>query len=1485
VAVVGFTNLDGGDANKAYYEAEVAEAAQEEARTRLAAYYAMPMAARWVSLSGRLAPDGAEIAPGEISRAFDGYAPRTFTAQDRNGQPIETGAVADRLDAPNRRAGTDMTVSQPKSYSALVAMAELAGEAALARDLREARHQVVREVVKHALDIGLVQTRRGHGGREVETPADVMVAVIPHSKSRAGDPQEHDHVLFFNGSLRADGTVGTLDLSRLVSHKFYLQALVASGMADRMQRLGFAVQEAGRGRWELAGAPDALLKAWSQRRAEVVAGLHGTAADLARTQAAAEQAAHDGTTPEREDAAPAPARGATQARREAMQASALKSRRAKDEMPDAAALTARHREDLDRLGLTPDGVIDHMRAVAPHTPVPDGQPAEVALAALFARTSVATMRQVRTAIAEAAAVRGMRVAEVEAEVRQAIDGGAAKAIGVAPGGEAVFSTDQAIRTERAMLVAARDGQGQGLLTPAAAERAMAQIEAREQAGGRADFAFAPEQRQAVLHAARGDQFVVLEGVAGAGKTTSMQAVVSAAQAMGMRTIGVAPTNAAAETLRAETKADEHLSLQKLATEIATKRRVLTRRDYVLVDEAGMAELADVAALVQAARAGGAQVAFVGDERQFAPIGSGAPFAALGSVLGSSCLTEIRRQRTPWQTEASRRMAAGDSEAGTLAYAAEGRWTFGQHRADTFARLKADWTADLDRAPAPGQARASRLVVAQRNEDVHALNAELRQVLLDRGVLGREETTVRTLHRDGGAGDVRDLPLRAGDELIVWRRVPSHNLNNGDRLTVLGFQPMPGTATGDVLLTWRVEKSGTVVTAPLSSLEAPPVPDDPAGQPRVPYLQHGYAVSMYASQSKTVDRGFVFGGTGLDARSTYVALTRHRDDARVYWDRGAIAQELAEQGERPTRAAVVGHIRREARRVTEARSVLDFVPDADAWLATGDVAAERSRPSAVAARMAAASQTAAATVLQATETRPDQVAALAGGAQDLAAARSRVRPPRTAPEVRAAAVYARDTSRIQEAAAVRDRRAMARVDAVVQALKQPGAVRAVVAGLRDVPRRVRDVQQRATRTVPTAGEAVLRWTRAWRQGERAAQLDARRQEVDGAGQAALRGVTALAPEARQAAAVPEERMWTEHWLWRSRLGRFAPDAPVLAPQPEGHAAAVAKVAVLPPRIAATLGVDALAALARPTLGEAPAQARTVSAGAYAETLERERAILAERIVAGVARTTGKPTDQVRGELAAAQARPQSLENVGLRAGVERLNALAMARGEVAGAIAEGRLRVTAPILALDPHASPTGWRVELRRAMQATGDHAPPPDPKGDRAVLDGRTVTVGDAAALLRARRAALGVPEGIPAALGSGAALLDGAIGTLREAVAEGRLSARAPIAAVPPAERKGWRAAFRDAAAETARRAGAGARLARAHGQQAASYAYERDRALSQTAQALRARDAHAPAAERAIEAMWQAERAAAARAEEARRQAQRPQPAPSPSRGISM
>lgn len=1017
MAVVGFTNLANSAENQAYYEKEIAEAAQLATRTSLASYYATPTPARWITLTGEMAKDGAEIQAGEISRAFEGHAPNAFEAVDRKGQPIETTAIAGNIGDPDRKAATDVTISQPKGFSALVRCAELAGDQQLAAALRQAKADVIRAVVKHSTEIGLIRTRRGQGGQQSEVPRDVLIADVPHARSRAGDAQEHDHLLFFNGSIRQDGTVGTLDLSALVSHKFYLQALIGSALAEKVQGLGFGVIETSRGQWELAGAPASLMAEWSKRRAEVLAGLTGTAGELARRQDAAEKAAVAGKQDvEREEEIPTLGRSKTQARREAKQASALKSRRGKDELPDEAGLEKKDRAELAGLGLTPGGVVETMRDAALNAPVPEGEVVEVAIKALFERTSVATMRQFRTAMAEAASCRGLSVSEVEAEVQRAIKSGAAKVIGNTDKGEPVLSTDAAIERECSMLVAARAGIGKGRLKAEAVDRAMAEIEKLERAAGKTNFAFAEEQKTFVRHFARGDRVVVGEGLAGTGKTTAMQAVVRAAHASGFHTIGVAPTNSAAETLRQETHARENMSIQKLAAQLRTGQRTLRRNDYVLIDEAGMAELADVAEVIKAVDASGAHVGLVGDERQFAPIGSGAPFVALASLLGTSRLAEIRRQRVEWQNEASRKMAAGDADGGLMAYAANNRWKFGRDRGDAMAKLREAWTQDLNRKVGQGGDPATRLVIAQRHEDAHEINTQLRQVLIDRGMLGADEVTVRTLHRNGRDGDVRDLPIRVGDQLVVWRKVPAHNLNNGDRIMVLGFDPIPGSKDGDVMLRWGSEKSGVETAAPLSSLTPPKAPDDPPSLPRVPFLQHAYCVTQYSSQGKTVDRSFVYGGLGLDLRSIYVALTRHRDDALIFWDRQGIAQALRDEGQEATRANIIEHIRREARRMSEKFNVMDFVPDVDAWLATGDIKAERPMTSATAARMEAMEQQAASTVRSAMRQGPEAaraVTAAAASAGNPTEAATVERPrteaptptaPRVPTEIRAANAY-------------------------------------------------------------------------------------------------------------------------------------------------------------------------------------------------------------------------------------------------------------------------------------------------------------------------------------------------------------------------------------------------------------------------------------------------------------------------------------------------
>jgi ATP-dependent exoDNAse (exonuclease V) alpha subunit len=48
------------------------------------------------------------------------------------------------------------------------------------------------------------------------------------------------------------------------------------------------------------------------------------------------------------------------------------------------------------------------------------------------------------------------------------------------------------------------------------------------------------------------------------------------------------------------------------------------------------------------------------------------------------------------------------------------------------------------------------------------------------------------------------------------------------------------------------------------------------------LDHGYAATVYKAQGVTVDRSYVLATNHFDRHSSYVALSRHRDEARVFY---------------------------------------------------------------------------------------------------------------------------------------------------------------------------------------------------------------------------------------------------------------------------------------------------------------------------------------------------------------------------------------------------------------------------------------------------------------------------------------------------------------------------------------------------------------------------------------------------------------------------
>jgi ATP-dependent exoDNAse (exonuclease V) alpha subunit len=165
----------------------------------------------------------------------------------------------------------------------------------------------------------------------------------------------------------------------------------------------------------------------------------------------------------------------------------------------------------------------------------------------------------------------------------------------------------------------------------------------------------PSQRKAVEQLLQcQDQFSVLYGIHGVGKTFSLSEVVRRNLEDGRNVIVLAPENGAREVLRTDAakifhdatadvfrraeNLDEFLVNPKL-------RKAFGKNDLVILDESSMASVEKINALMERARACGGRVLLAGDDGQLTSIEAGDGFRILlqKSGIHVSVLEEIIRQ--------------------------------------------------------------------------------------------------------------------------------------------------------------------------------------------------------------------------------------------------------------------------------------------------------------------------------------------------------------------------------------------------------------------------------------------------------------------------------------------------------------------------------------------------------------------------------------------------------------------------------------------------------------------------------------------------------------------------------------------------------------------------------------------------------------------------------------------------------------------------
>jgi conjugative relaxase-like TrwC/TraI family protein len=810
-----------------------------------------------------------------FARLSEGQHPHTEEQLVRHQVPrTYEGKFGKEVTSAEHRAGWDATFSAPKSVS-LTAL--VGGDDRVREAHRESVRVALSELERYT------QARIGNV-HAPETTGKFIAATFEHDTARPVDgyaaPQLHTHAVIFNVTERENGETRALQPHEMFVSQRYTTAVYRSELALRLERLGYELERGKHGQPEIRGYTKEYLEASSPRREQIKDHLREQGIDGAA----------------------------------AAQIAALHTRDRKELLSPEEVL-GRHRELAALHGYQADHVVAQAREHGQYRiQEPEIQAQRAVTWArdhVFERSAV----QDRRAILETALVRGMgetTYAHVRQEFERRVQAGefrAVERVGAGP----QYTTAAMLRMERETIAHMQEGNRRGYSDPMLVPGRI-RIETEERH---------PElnagQRQAVdqIFLSR-EQIVGLDGVAGAGKTTTLAVIREGAEWDRYRVEGFAPTSRAAQTL-----ADAGIETMTLQAHLARGQRVDTgeHRLYV-VDESSLASTRQMHEFVGRLHSND-RVLLVGDTRQHESVEAGRIFAQLQDAgMKTVKLEEIVRQKDPELKQTVEQLARGQVGEAVAGLEQQGRIHEVKGHEERIAAIAKEYAKSPE----------NTLVVSPDNRSRAEINQAIHTELQAKGLIGKEEHRTQVLvPRQDLTGAERTWAERynVGDVLRYSRSSQETGIGKGEyarvksvdassnRLTVelkdgteRSYDPRRQQGVSVYRDEERAFSTGDRVqlTAPSRELKAANrelgtvqdiVQDGRLSlkmdggrelqlDPRLhPHLDHGYAVTSHSSQGQTADRVLIHVDTELGAkdllnnRMAYVAVSRGAYDAQFF----------------------------------------------------------------------------------------------------------------------------------------------------------------------------------------------------------------------------------------------------------------------------------------------------------------------------------------------------------------------------------------------------------------------------------------------------------------------------------------------------------------------------------------------------------------------------------------------------------------------------
>nr|WP_294866832.1 MobF family relaxase [uncultured Pseudogulbenkiania sp.] len=555
------------------------------------------------------------------------------------------------------RTGFDITLSPPKSVSVEFAhLMKLYDETndekyiQKAQQIDKALERANAKAMAYVEKITL--TRLGAGGKEKQNVSGLIISTFAHDESRALDPQKHFHNFVHNVALCEDGTYRTIENHQWFNQQQLIHNVFKSELAIELRKLDFAVENQFNETKETFD--DFEIKGFSKEELRYFSK---------RTEAIEQYCQENGIS------------------EIALKKLVTLKTRASKEGLSREELYQHWAEDMKLSGF------DYSKERFEKLQSFVQEESKLDLAVL--REDLTKNNSYFREHELTSKVLAYGMGHVALEEAQAITQGQLSSLVCLDDRLKLYTTPERLELEARFIALVESTKGNTRFN-LGEDVIRDQLDKFEKAKG---FKLNETQVQSILHATT-SQLSVIEGSAGAGKSTCALVIRQSYEAKGFNVIGCAPSGKAASGLQ-EDAGIQSSTIDSLLINLKNGKQKLNSKTVIVMDEAGMVDMLKYSQVLEHVSKAGAKLISVGDFQQLQAVNAGAPHRLVGDLLGRFQLDAIQRQKDERDRTAALDFANGNSKEAWAHYMSKGCLSQHDTTKQAIENLSKDYIATLD----------------------------------------------------------------------------------------------------------------------------------------------------------------------------------------------------------------------------------------------------------------------------------------------------------------------------------------------------------------------------------------------------------------------------------------------------------------------------------------------------------------------------------------------------------------------------------------------------------------------------------------------------------------------------------------------------------------------------------------------------------------------------------------------------------------------